>query len=92
MGDRRYLRPQPTTNKKSQAPEAFVLLNEQSSIPSQLTTDYLLEKYGDKVVPLEINSSKSKSVQLKKFLKFEKDSELNKLYLRNLHLAEWFPQ
>ena len=38
------------------------------SMPSQLTTEYLSSKYGDTVVPLEINSPKKTLVKLRDYL------------------------
>lgn len=38
------------------------------SMPSQLTTEYLSSKYGDTVVPLEINSPKKTLVKLGDYL------------------------
>lgn len=46
--------------------EPAVLLGE--SMPSQLTTEYLSSKYGDTVVPLEINSPKKTLVKLGDYL------------------------
>lgn len=68
-----------------------VLSNAQEILPMHLTTDYMNEKYGDRRVPLEVNTSKQKVVYLQDYLKFQ-DKDLSMLYLRNLQMAEWFPQ
>lgn len=65
-------------NSPVQAPVPAILLGE--AMPSQLTVEFLAAKYGDKVLPLEINSPKQTNVRLADWLLFPKEDPKNKLY------------
>ena len=67
-----------------------VITNAEAILPMQLDLDYWRTEYGEADVPLEINSKAMRRAQLRDYLAFD-DLELNKLYLRNLHLFDWFP-
>eukprot|EP00729_Bicosta_minor_P008673 gene8673-28577_t len=75
---------------KDIVPVPAVLLDE--NMPSQLTAAYLAANYGDKVVPLDINSPQQNLVKLGDFLQFQEEDTRNKQYLRNLHIPRWFPE
>ncbi|KAJ1457822.1 hypothetical protein M885DRAFT_514301 [Pelagophyceae sp. CCMP2097] len=67
-----------------------LIINADAVLPMHLDVAFFRAHYGEKCIPLEINSLRAKTnVPLKEFLSFE-NAELNKLYLRSVHLAEWF--
>lgn len=60
-------------------------------VPGHLTTEYLGRNYGGMMVPLDANSGDACTVKMSEFLSFE-NASLRSRYLRNLHIAEWFPK
>jgi hypothetical protein len=73
----------------SAASRPVVLTHADAHLPMHLTVDYWQQHYGHKSLPLEINSPRRRDVPLADFLRFD-DPSLKELYLRNLHLGDWF--
>jgi hypothetical protein len=67
-----------------------VLTNAQAALPVHIDLQYLAERYCSMRVPLDINTKDALPVELGDFMAFT-DKDLNRRYLRNLHIAEWFP-
>ena len=68
-----------------------IITNAEALMPMHMDLAYWRDKHGEAEVPLEINSKAMRRAMLGDYLTFD-DLELNKLYMRNLHLFDWFPE
>ena len=69
-----------------------VLTGAEAYAPIHLTLDdHWRTHHGERCLPLEVNSPRAVTdVPLERFLRFG-DPSLRALYLRNLHVGDWFP-